>query len=155
MGNRCQGVSRLQQLQHFIKQAALRNVGQQLLRLHQRPGRLGVQLKPQGVQLGSKTHGANDPNRVFTVARSSVPNHAQRFVFGILQTTVVVHHQFGLGVVVHGVDGEVTSNRVFFLWAPNVVAQDAPGGIHRVLHSSELALTGFFIAAHLLSSGVV
>ena len=41
------GVAGLQQLEHFVKQAALRHVGQQLLRSDQRRGGFGVELEAQ------------------------------------------------------------------------------------------------------------
>ena len=68
---------------------------------------------------------------------------------------MVVDHDLALGVVVHGVDGEVAADRVFFLRAPDVVAQDAAGGVHRVFHVGQLALAGAFVARDLLGGGVV
>ena len=63
---------------------------------------------------------------------------------------VVVDHVAGQGVVVHGVDGEVTPRRIFFLRAPDVVAQHTPTGVHRMGHVGEGFFAGAFIAADLL-----
>ena len=68
---------------------------------------------------------------------------------------MVVHHDLCLGVVVHGVDGEVAPHRVFFLRAPHIVAQHTACAVHRMLHTCQLALAGFLITRHLLGGGVV
>jgi hypothetical protein len=47
------------------------------------------------------------------------------------------------------------TRRVFFLRAPDVVAQHAAAGVHGVLHARELALAGALVARHLLGRGVV
>ena len=150
-----EGVAGLQQLEHFVKQAALRHIGQQRLRLHQRCGGLGVECETQRAQFGRKTHGADDPHRVFAVTHRRVANHAQRAFFGVLDTLVVVHHHLRFGVVVHGVDGEVAAHGVFFHRAPDVVAQHAAGGVHGMVHACQFTLAGFLVACHLFGRGVV
>ena len=115
----------LQELQHFIKQAALRHVVQQRLRLDQRRRGLGVHLEAQAIELGGKAHSADDAHRIFAVARGGVANHAQGVVLGVFEAMVVIDHNLRLGVVVHGVDGEVAPHRVLFHRAPDVVAQHA------------------------------
>ena len=145
----------LQQFEHFIKQAALWHLCQQGPGLHQRCGGFGLQLETQPIELGGKTYRPDDAHRVFPVTCRRVTNHADHQVFGVLDAMVVIHHDLGLGVVIHGVDGEVTSHRVFFLRAPDVVAQHPARGVHGMGHACQLALAGFFIACHLLSGDIV
>ena len=66
-----------------------------------------------------------------------------------------VHHNLGLGVVIHGVDGEVTPGCVFFQTAPDVVTQYAARRVHGVLHARELAFAGALVAAYLLGLAAV
>jgi len=76
-------------------------------------------------------------------------------LLGVLDAVVIVDHDLVGRVVVHGVDGEVAARRVFFLRAPDVVAQHPAAGVHRVLHARELALAGALVARHLLGGSVV
>lgn len=153
--DRGNGVAGLQQLEHFVEQAALRHVGQQPARLDQRRSRLGFHLETQRRELGRETDGADDAHRVFAVARGRIADHAQRELLGVADAVVVVDHDLVGGVVVHGVHGEVAARRVFLLRAPDVVAQHAAAGVHRMLHARELALAGALVAGHLLGGGVV
>ena len=153
--NRRQRVPGLQQLEHLIEETALRHIIKQLDGLLNRRGCFGFQLEAQVAELGGKTHGADDPDRVFAVAGHRVTNHAQGFALGIFEAVVVIDHHLRGRVVVHGVDGEVAPHRVLFLRAPDVVAQHATGGIHGVLHAGELAAAGFLVARHLLGRGIV
>ena len=68
---------------------------------------------------------------------------------------MVIHNNLRLGVVVHGVDGEVAAHRVFLLGAPDVVAQNPTGRINRVFHTGQLIFTGAFVTRHRLGSGIV
>ena len=143
-------MARLQQLEHFVEQAALRHIGQQRQTLLQRAGRRLVQLEFELVQLGGKTHGADDAHRVLAVTRSRIANHADGAFLRILHTLVVVDHDLALGVVIHGVEREIAPRRILFLRAPDVVAQHATAGIHRMLHALERAPAGLLVAVHLL-----
>ncbi len=145
----------LQQLEHFVEQAALWHVGQQRVRRGQRCQRLGVKTETQTTELGRETHGADDAHRVFAVARGGITNHAQCFLLRITNTVVKVHHDLRGGVVVHGIDGEVAPRGIVLDGAPDVVAQHPPAGVHRMLHARELALAGAFVAADLLGVGAV
>ena len=137
----------LQELEHLVEQPALRHLGQQGLGLQQRLGGLGVQREAQARELGAKAHGADDAHRVFAIAHGRVANHADALFLRVLHAAVVVHQHARLGVVVHGVDGEVAPRRVLLLRAPHVVAQHAPAGVHRVLHAGQLALGRALVAA--------
>ena len=150
-----QSMTGLQQLEHFVKQAALRHVGQQLLRFDQGRCRFGFELEAQAAELGGKAHGADDAHRVFAVAGGCVANHADDALFAVFDALVVVHHDLRLGVVVHGVDGEVTAHRVLVLRSPDVVAQHPARGVHGVLHAGEFVLAGALIARHGFGRGVV
>ena len=148
-------MTRLQQLEHFVEQAALRHVGQQRQRRREGAGGLGLEREAQRRELGGKAHRPDDAHRVFAVTGGGVADHAQHAVARVLQALVVVHHDLRLRVVVHGVDGEVAADRVFFLRAPDVVAQHAPAGIDGVLHAREFGLAGAFVAGNRLGGGVV
>ena len=143
----------LQKLEHFVKQTALRHIGQQGRRSLQRFGGARLQGKAQVVQLGSETHGADDAHWVFAVTGGRVANHAQDTLFGVFQAMVVIDDVARQGVVVHGIDGEVTPRRIFFLRAPDVVAQHTATGVHRMGHIGEGFFAGALIATDLL--GVV
>ena len=145
----------LQQLEHFVKQAALRYIVKQLFGFDDGRSGLGLELETQVAELGGKTHSADDAYRVFAVAGHRVANHAQGFVLGVLESAVVVHHDLGGRVVIHGVDGEVAPHRVFFLRTPDVVAQNTAGRVDRVLHAGELAAAGFLVARHLFGRRIV
>ena len=145
----------LQQLEHLVEHAALRHVGQQSLRGDQRTGGLGLDGEAQAGELGREAHGADDAHRVFAVARGRVADHAQELLLGVLDALVIVHHDLGLRVVVHGVDGEVAARGVFVLRAPDVVAQHAAAGVHRMLHAGEGRARGLLVAADLLLGGGV
>ena len=145
----------LQQLEHFVKQAALRHVGQQGPRRSQRLQCLGVELETQAGEFGRKTHGADDAHRVFAVAGGGVTDHAQGELFRVADAVVEIDHRLRLGVVVHGVDGEVAPRGVLLDRAPHVVAQHAAAGVHRVLHAGELAFAGALVAFHLLGVSAV
>ena len=145
----------LQQLEHFVKQAALWHVGQKRQAFGNGRSGFGVEFEAQRAELGAKAHGADDAHRVFPVAHGRVANHAQGVVFGVFEALVVIDHDLRGRVVIHGVDGEVAANRVFFLRAPDVVAQHATGRIHGVFHAGQFAFTGFLVAGHLFSRRVV
>ena len=66
---------------------------------------------------------------------------------------VVVNNVTRQGVVVHGVDSEVTPRRILFLGAPDVVTQHTATGVHRMGHVGEGFFAGTFVATDLL--GVV
>ena len=68
---------------------------------------------------------------------------------------MVIHHDLRLRVVIHGIDGEIAAHCVFFLRAPDVVAQHPPGGVHGVFHARQFAFAGLFVTRHLFGSGVV
>ena len=148
-------MARLQELEHLVEQAALRHIGQQGLGLDQRFRSFGFELETELAELGRKTHGADDAHRIFAVACDRVTDHAQGVLFGVLNATMVVHHDLRLGVVIHRVDREVAARGVFVLRPPHVVAQHTATRIHRMLHAFELALAGAFVAFDLLGSGVV
>ena len=150
-----QRVPGLQQLEHFVKQAALWHIGQQLVGLDQGRGGFGVQLEAQRAQFGRKTNGSDDAHRVFAVTRGGVPNHADLALFHVRHAAVVVDHHLRFGVVIHGVDGEVPPRGVFVLRAPDVIAQDAAGRVDRVFHAGQLGFAGFFVARHRLGRRVV
>ena len=145
----------LQQLEHFVEQSALRHIGEQVLRLDQRRSGFGLEREAQTAKLRRKTHGTNDAHRVFPVPCGRVANHTQGAVFGILQAMVIIHHHLVQRVVVHGVDGEITPNRVLFLRAPDVVAQHTTGAVDRMLHPRQLTAAGLLVASDLLSGCVV
>ena len=153
--NRRQRVAGLQQLEHFVKQAALRHVGQERQAFGNGCGGFGVELEAQRAELGAKAHRADDAHRVFPVAHGRVANHAQGVVFGVFEALVVIDHDLRGRVVVHGVDGEVAANGVFFLRAPDVVAQHAAGRIDGVFHAGQFAFAGFLVARHLFGRSVV
>ena len=154
-GDAALGVAGLQELEHFVKQAALWHVGQQFLRGHQRRGGFGLQFEAQRRELGGEAHGTDDADRVFAVAGSGVANHADDALFSVFQAAVVVDDDLRFGVVIHGVDGEIAAHGVFFHRAPDVVAQDATSRVNRVFHASQLGFAGFFIAFDLLRRSVV
>ena len=114
-----------------------------------------VELKAQRIEFGSKTHGANDPHRVFPVTQRRVTDHADDLFPGIANAIVVVHNDLSLGIVVHRVDGEVAPRRVFLHRAPDVVTQHPARAVHGVLHAGQLALAGALVAADLLGQGAV
>ena len=151
--NTGQCVACLQQLEHFIKHAALRHIVQQGQALLQRRSGVSLQLEAQPRQLGRDAHGAHEPHRIFAVALRRIPDHAENALLRIGHALVVVHHDLAFGVVIHGIDGEVAPRSVFFLPAPHVVAQHAPRCIHRMLHACQRMSTGFFVAADLLGRG--
>ena len=153
--NRRQCMPGLQELEHFIKQAALRHIGQQGKAFAQRRCGFAVHLEAQRRQLGRKAHRADDAHRVFAVTHTSVANHLEGFVFGVFDTAVVIDQNLRLRVVVHGVDGEVAPDRVFLLRTPDVVTQDAACGVHGMLHTGKLALAGFFVACYLFGGSVI
>ena len=155
LGDTGQRMAGLQQLEHFVKQPALGHIGQQGTHGHQGFGRLGLQLEAQGAELGRETHGTDDAHRVFPVARGRVADHAQQTLLCVLQAPVVVDHDLGGRVVVHGIDGEITPRGVLVLRAPYVVTQHATTGVHRMLHAGQLALAGALVAGHLLGCRVV
>ena len=148
-------VAGLQQLEHFVKQAALGHVGQQALEGGKRAAGFGVELEAQVRELGGKARGADDAHGVFAVARGGVANHAQHALLRVGKAVVVVHHDLALRVVVHGVDAEVAPGGVFVLRPPHVVAQHAAGGIHGVFHARKLAFGGALVAADVLGVGAV
>ena len=150
-----EGVAGLQELEHFVEQAALRHVGQERPGLDERAGGFGFEREADARQLGGEAHGADDAHGVFAVAGGGVADHAQALFAGVLDAAVVVDHDAGFGVVVHGVDGEVAPRGVFFLRAPDVVAQHAAGGIDGVFHAGQLAAAGALVAADLLGLGAV
>ena len=145
----------LQQLEHFIEQAALRHLVQQRLAQAQRLGRFGLQRKAQVRQLGRKAHGADDAYGVFAVALLGVANHAQHALLCVFNAFVVIDHDLRARVVVHGVDGEVTPRRVLVLRPPDVVAQHAPAGVHGVRHARQGGFAGALVAADLLGIGAI
>ena len=145
----------LQQLEHFIEQPALRHIGQQLGGGDQRRLGLGLDREAECSQLGRETDGANDPHRVFAVARGRVADHAEREFLRVLDAVVIVDHQLAGRVVIHRIDGEVAARRVFVLRAPDVVAQHAAAGIDGVRHTGEFALASAFVALDLLRRRVV
>ena len=145
----------MQQLEHFIKQPALRHIIKQHDGLLNRRSGFGLQLEAQVAELGGKAHRPDDAYRVFAVTGHRVTDHAQGFAFGVFEAVVVVDHHLRGRVVIHGVDGEVAAHRVFLLGAPDVVAQHAAGGIHGVLHAGKFTAAGFLVARHLLGCGVV
>ena len=153
--NRQQRMPGLQQLEHLVKQTALRYVVQKRLALDQRPGGLGFQLEAERAQLGGKAYRADDAHRVLAVAGGSVANHAQGAALGVLEAIVVVHHNLGLRVVVHRIDGEVAAHRILLLRAPDVVPQHAPGAVHRVLHAGQFTAASLLVTGHLLRCSVV
>ncbi len=153
--HRSQRMAGLQQLEHFIEQAALRHIGQQRLALHQGLGRLGLELEALARQLGGEAHGADDAHRIFTVARGRVANHAQHALLGVVNALVIVDHDLRARVVVHGVDREVAARGILVLRTPDVVAQHAAAGVHRMVHAGELGLAGALVAAHGLGRAVV
>ena len=155
LSHRGQRVTSLQQLEHFVEQAALRYFLQQRLALDQGLGGLGFELEALAAELGGKAHGPNDAHRVFTVARGRIADHAQHLLLGVRNAAVIVDHDLCLGVVVHGVDGEVAARGILVLRAPDVVTQHAAAGIHGMLQPSQLILAGTFIAADLLGRAVV
>ena len=115
-------MTRLQKFEHLVEQTALRDFGQELEHALQRRGCFGFQRKPQVAEFGGKAHGADDAHRVFAVAGGGVANHAQDFFLGVGDPAVVVDHFSGLGVVIHGIDGEVAACGILVLRAPDVVA---------------------------------
>ena len=121
--NRRQRMPCLQQLEHFVKQTALWHIGQQGGGLGQWFGGFGLQLEAQRAEFRGKTHGPNDAHRVFAVTRRRVADHAQDALFSILNAAVVIDHDLRLGVVVHGIHGEVAARGVLVLRPPDVVAQ--------------------------------
>ena len=50
---------------------------------------------------------------------------------------------------------KVAARRVFFLWAPDVVAQHPAGRVDRVFHAGKFALAGALVAGNLLGGGAV
>ena len=153
--HRGQRMAGLQQLEHFIKQAALRHIGQQGLHGHQGLGGFAFNFEPQAAELGGKTNRPNNTNRVFTVAGGRVANHAQGVLLCVFKAAVVVHHHLTLRVVIHGVDGEVASHSVLVLRAPHVVAQHPAAGVHRMLHTGQLRFAGALVTGHLFGGSVV
>ena len=63
---------------------------------------------------------------------------------------MVVDHNLTHRVVVHRVNREVAARSIFNLWAPDVVAQDAAGGVDDVGLVGALALNRFLVANHLV-----
>ena len=153
--NAGQRVAGLQQFEHLVKQARLGHVSQQPGHLTQGSGSFVLKSKPQRMELGGKTHRANDAYRVFAVAHRRVANHADDFFLGVPDAVVVVHHHLGLGVVVHGVDGEIAPGRVLDHRAPDVVAQHPARAVNRMRHACQLAFAGALIAADLFGLAAV
>ena len=153
--NAGQSVAGLQQLEHFVKQAALWHIGQQRQRGGNGLAGFGIELETQGVELGAKTHRADDAHRVFAVARGHVANHAQHLFLGVADAVVKIDHHLRLRVVVHGVDAEVAPRRIVLNGAPHVVAQHPAAGVYGVFHAGEFAFAGAFVAPHLLGVGAV
>ncbi|OQC09210.1 MAG: hypothetical protein BWX79_01475 [Alphaproteobacteria bacterium ADurb.Bin100] len=145
----------LQQLQHFVKQPALRHIGQQHQRVSQRFSGLGVQRESERTELRGEAHGADDAHRILAVTRRRITDHPQGALLRVLQALVVVHDNLGLRVVVHRVDREIAAHCVFFLRAPDVVAQDTARGIDGVLHAGQIVAAGLFVARHLFGSDIV
>ena len=112
----------LQQLEHFVKQATLWDIGQQFQHGAQWLACFTFQFKPQRTQLGCKSNSTNDSNRVFAISRNGVTNHAQNFLLRVLHAAVIVHQILGLRVVVHGIDREISTGGVFVLRTPYVIS---------------------------------
>ena len=148
-------MSGLQQLEHLVEHAALRNVGQQRFERAHGGGRLAVQLEPQAGQLGGKPCGTNDAHRVLTVARGRVTDQPQPSLACIFNAAVVIHHRLRARVVVHGIDGEVATCRIFVLRTPHVVAQHTATGIDCVRHARQRLLAGALVARHLLGRACI
>ena len=155
LGDGSQRVTGLQQFQHFVKQTALRHVRQQAQRFLQRRNGFRFHRKARSAQFRREAHRPNQTHGVFAVARGGVANHADDALFHVLVTVVVIDHDLGLRVVIHGVDGEIAARGILVLRAPDVIAQHAPAGIDRVRHARERVLAGFFVAADLFGGGVV
>ena len=68
---------------------------------------------------------------------------------------MVVDHFSRLGVVIHGVDGEVAPRSVFVLRAPHVVTQNAATGVDSMLHAREFLRAAALVAGDLGRVGVV
>ena len=133
--NAGQRMAGLQQFEHFVKQARLRHIGQQAAHFAQRCRGFIFKLEPQRIELGGKTHGADDAHRVFAVAQRRVANHADDFFLRVGNAIVVIDNDLGFRVVIHGVDGEVAPCGVFFHRAPDVIAQHPARAVNGMLHA--------------------
>ncbi len=140
----------LQQLEHFVEHPALRHLLQQGQQGRHRFGRRRIELEFQVPELGAETQRTHDANRVFSVALGRVANHAQNALFGVGKTPVIVNHLLRNGVVIHGVHGEITPCRIFMLFAPNVVAQQAATGVHRMAEVLQIFFAGALVALDLM-----
>ncbi len=95
------------------------------------------------LELGGKTHHAQHAHRIFAITRGRVADHAQQTRAHVGHAVVIVQHGLRGRIVVHRVDREVAARGVFVLLAPDVVAQHAAAGVHRMRAAVELvALAG-------------
>ena len=84
-------MARLKQLEHLIEQATLRDICQQPQHGGQGFCCFGFKLETQLTEFGGKPDGTNDANRIFTIPRHRIANHAQDFFIRILHAAVIIH----------------------------------------------------------------
>ena len=142
----------LQQLDHLVEGARLRNVVEQRRHFADRRPRLRLDLE---AELGGEAHRADDAHRVFAVARDRVADHAQQLLARILDAAVVVDDDLADRVVVHRVDGEVAPRSVLDLRPPDVVAQHASFGVDHVRLVDQVLARGLLVAGDLVCGGGV
>ena len=147
-----QRMAGLQQLDHLVKHARDRHVGQERRGLGDRRGSALFQRE---AQFGGKARGADQAHWVFTVTRGRVADQAQQLGSHVGDAVVVVDHDLGLGVVIHRVDGEVAARRILDLRAPDVVAQHPAAGVHRMRAAGQRGHAGLLVAGHLGGLAVV
>ena len=68
---------------------------------------------------------------------------------------MIVHDQLRFGVVIHRIDREIAARSILLLRSPDVIAQHATAGIHRMLNACQSGLGRFLIATDLARIGAV
>ena len=117
-----QRASAHEQLEHFIEHARSRHVIDQ--RRHDLDRRARGRVDREARFCG-KAHYAQQAHRIFAKARFRHADDAQGLAADIGHAAVIIEHDLAGRIVIHGIDGEVATDRIFMLFAESIVAQDA------------------------------